>query len=126
MTIETYAETFSYGSIAGRFASIDYADSMGGYEWDQFHVLRGVDGLLYVGFAGGCSCYGFSDEDPADFKRVESWQDAATEAQAWAKSEDWNEERRTEVVMNLIERLAQSRPAASIAIDPRNPFGDRA
>src|SRR5690348_2211492 len=120
--METYAETWEWGSLKGRFATIDYADSLGGYEWDEFHVMRGVDGHLYVGEDGGCSCNSFSDVDPASFVKVASWQDAATKAQEWANEV----ERRLEVAMNLIERLAQKRPAPFVQIDPRNPFGGAA
>ena len=60
MTTETYAITpESYNSIQ-TFATIDYCDSIGDYEWDEFRVLRGVDGLLYVHAASGCSCFGWA------------------------------------------------------------------
>ena len=124
---ETYAETWDWGGLKGRFATIDYADSLCGYEWDEFHVLRGADGHLYVGEDGGCSCNSFSEVDPASFVRVASWQEAADKAQGWAKEEgDWSEERRLPVAMSLIERLAQKRPAPFVQIDPRNPFGGAA
>lgn len=123
---ETYAETWGWGSLKG-FATIDYADSLGGYEWDEFHVLRGMDGYLYVGEDGGCSCKSFSDVDPKSFVKVASWQEAAAKAQEWAKAEGyWSEERRLPVAMNLIERLSQKRPAPFVEIDARNPFGGAA
>ena len=122
MSVETYAEEWSYGRLAGRFRSIDYADSMSGYDWDQFHLLRGIDGSLYVGWDGGCSCQGFSDTDPDDLVKVASWQEAAEKAQEWARNTDvWEErrEQRLSAAMAMIERLTQSRPSAHVDIDLR-------
>ena len=76
MTPETYAITPESYQRIQNFATIDYCDSIGGYEWDEFRVMRGVDGLLYVHAASGCSCFGFDSEDPADFTPVEGWQGA--------------------------------------------------
>lgn len=121
MTTETYADTFAYGALAGRFASIGSADAYGGYEWDQIHVLRGADGYLYVGADSGCSCNSFGDHttDPNEFVRCSSWQDAANQVRAWI--EDYPDHR-TAVGMQLIERLTNKQPAARIDIDPRQPW----
>lgn len=127
MTTETYAITpESYNSIQ-TFATIDYCDSIGGYEWDEFRVLRGVDGLLYVHAASGCSCFGFDSEDPADFTRVDGWQDAVKRLREWVREDGgWAADRRRTVAQALEERLADKRPRKRIAIkDARNPWGDR-
>lgn len=124
MSAETYVEVYdSWSNLHGRFATIDSADSIGGYEWDVFHVLRGADGYLYVGEGAGCSCNSFDSTDGSDFTRVDSWQEAAAKAQQWAKEDDWSVEQRTNVVMDLIQRLAQERPAPHVELDIRNPFG---
>lgn len=117
---ETYAVAWTYGQLNG-WATIDYCDSIGGYEWDEFHVLRGPDGLLYIGSAGGCSCNSFSDESPADFVPVDNWQDAVKRLRAWAK-EGYD---RAGVALELESRLAASRPRKRIAHDPRRGFERR-
>lgn len=121
---ETYADVFTYGGLKGRFASLDCANAGGGYDWDEFHVLRGVDGHLYVGSASGCSCNSFSDTDPITFQRVGSWQQAAAEALAWVGEESsYRDEQRETAAMNLIERLSRVRPEPHVEIDVRLPFG---
>lgn len=121
MTTETYALTPEPYERIQNFATIDYCDSLGGYDWDEFRVMRGVDGLLYVHAASGCSCLGFDFEDPADFTPVGGWQDAVKRLREWAREDDdW---RRT-VAQALEERLADKRPRKRIAIkDARNPWG---
>ena len=47
--IETYAEKWGRHTGLNGFRTIDYCNGASGYEWDEFHVLRGPDGLLYVG-----------------------------------------------------------------------------
>lgn len=124
--IETYAETPESYSTIQTFATIDYCDSIGGYEWDDFRVLRGVDGLLYVHAAGGCSCNDFDMEDPADFTPVDGWQDAVKRLRAWVKEYDYSDNARRTVAQALEERLAAKRPRKRIAIkDARNPWGVR-
>lgn len=117
---ETYAEVWDYGSLKG-WATIDYCDSIGGYEWDEFHVLRGPDGLLYVGADGGCSCNYFGDTSPADLTPVNGWQDAVKRLNAWANEEHWSDDRRG-VAAELRSRLAEKRPRKRIAHDPTKGF----
>lgn len=119
MTAETYPDTFAYGTLAGRFASIDYADSYGGYEWDQIHILRGVDGRLYVGADSGCSCNNFDDADARTFTSVANWTAAAEAVKSWIAERP--DDRET-VGMQLIERLTNKQPAAHVDIDPRQPW----
>ena len=121
MSDETYAE-IPYSSSLNTFATIDYCDSIGGYEWDDFRVLRGTDGLLYVHAAGGCSCYDFNDENPADFTPVANWQEAVKRLREWVREEDYMD--RATVADELASRLADKRPRKRIAIDGRNPWGE--
>jgi hypothetical protein len=80
------------------------------YSWNVFAVMRGDDGLLYVGDTSGCSCYGF--EDTLDeVEVVKSWQDAATKAQEWAKTSAYDEEEKAAGI-ELAERLMTLRPPA--------------
>ena len=99
------------------FATIDYADSADGYEWDEFHVIRGRDGNLYVGADSGCSCNDFYDAALAldDLTRVSSWIEAAEQVKEWIS--DSKGDRET-AGMNLIERLTNTRPTAVLDIDP--------
>ncbi|HUG51772.1 MAG TPA: hypothetical protein VLZ78_12315 [Terrimesophilobacter sp.] len=85
------------------------------YEWSEFAVMRGSDGHLYVGHTSGCSCNDF-EENLTEVVRVGSWQEAADHAKRWAEDEDGaylGEE--SQAGMNLIERLAKSRPAAVVS-----------
>ena len=127
MTTETYAETPRPYSRISSFATIDYCDSIGDYQWDEFRVLRGIDGRLYVHAASGCSCYGFDMEDPADFTLVDGWMEAVKRLREWARGyNDWSADRRRTVAQALEERLAATRPPARITIqDARNPWGAR-
>lgn len=119
---EKYAETWDYSRLKG-WATIDYADSTGGYEWDQIHVLRGPDGNLYTGTGSGCSCNYFGDEDPVDFVRHMGWVDAARAVRAWIDdAESWRVNERETVGMSLIERLTTTKPAGHIEHDPRKGF----
>lgn len=123
---EKYADTHEWGTLRGRFATIDYADSIGGYEWDQIHILRGADGHLYVGMDGGCSCNSFGDHltEVEDFTRVTSWQHAADLVREWfEKADSWQVDRRRTSGMDLIERLNKTRPSAYLSIDARDPWG---
>lgn len=124
MTAEDYTETHEYSTRLSSFATIEYCDSYCGYEWDQFHVLRGIDGYLYVGADSGCSCNSFGDFDPEDLERVPSWVAAAEKAREWAAerpADEWDYGREA-AAMQLIERLAEKRPAAHIQIDARRPW----
>lgn len=126
MSTETYAFTPEPYHRIQNFATIDYCDSSGGYEWDEFRVLRGVDGRLYVHDARGCSCHDFDEESPADFTPVSGWQEAIKRLREWAREHDWDESYRRPVAQALEERLAATRPPARITIqDARNPWGDR-
>ena len=127
MTTETYAETPDSYSRIQTFATIDYCDSIGGYEWDEFRVLRGLDGRLYVHAASGCSCNSFDDESPADFTPVDGWQDAVKRLREWVREDGgWAADHRRTVAQALEERLADKRPRKRIAIkDAGNPWGDR-
>lgn len=127
MSTETYAITPKPYSSIQTFATIDYCDSIGDYEWDEFHVLRGIDGLLYVHAASGCSCNSFDEESPADFTPVEGWQGAVKLLRGWVREDgDLVADRRRTVAQALEERLADKRPRKRIAIkDARNPWGDR-
>lgn len=121
---ETYVETPDTFS-RNTFATIDCAVSIGGYEWDQFRLLRGVDGRLYIHAASGCSCNYFDDEDPADFTPVATWQEAVKRLREWAREEreEYGVESRTTVAEEMASRLATTRPKARIKIDARNPSG---
>lgn len=125
--IETYAENWGqYGPvcIADRerdtrlngFRTIDYCNGASGYEWDEFHVLRGPDGLLYVGHGFGCSCNYFGDTSPADLTCVNGWHDAVKRLRAWVTSESWAEDQRRPVALELESRLSASRPRKRIAL----------
>ena len=118
---ENYAEIHeSYEAIAG-WATIDYADSIGGYEWDQFRVMRGPDGLLYVATEGGCSCNYFGNDGPSGFVRVSSWQEAVKRLGEWEREYDFDKSRRP-VAAELRSRLSRDRPRARIAHDPAKGF----
>ena len=127
MTTETYVETPDYYSRTSSFATIDYCDSLGGYEWDEFRVMRGIDGLLYVHAASGCSCNSFDMEDPANFTLVDGWMEAVRRLREWVREDGgWAADRRRTVAQALEERLAEKRPRKRIAIkDAGNPWGDR-
>lgn len=120
---ETYTEIHdgSWGNFAG-WATIDYA-RVGGYEWEEFHVMRGPDGRLYVGSSSGCSCNSFEyNLTPADLVRVSGWHDAVKHLNEWAKPEsEWDTDR-TSAAAELRSRLAEKRPRARIAHDPVRGF----
>ena len=95
------------------------------YSWNEFVVMRGSDGALYVGASGGCSCNYFEENlEGGDLAKVSSWQDAAERAKRWAKGEDYRDKGKEDYyggpymeeekrgAMNLVERLARDRPAA--------------
>ena len=110
---KTYVETY----LQKGWQTIDYADSICGYEWDEVHVMRGPDGRLYVGSDCGSSCSSFGDQGPdPDWDRVASWQEAADYIKEWITEAP---DARSEVGMNLIERLSETRPAAHLDVDPR-------
>lgn len=110
---ETYVDTY----LPKGWKTIDYADSSCGYEWDEVHVMRGPDGRLYVGSGSGCSCNSFGDGGPSsDWERAASWQKAADYIQEWIAEVP---DERSEVGMNLIERLREVRPPAHVNVDPR-------
>lgn len=110
---ETYVDT----DLPEGWKTIDYADAYGGYEWDEVLVMRGPDGHLYVGSDSGCSCNWFGDEGMEGVvERVASWQEAADYIQEWIAEEP---DPRTDVGMNLIERLRETRPVAHLDVDPR-------
>jgi hypothetical protein len=113
---EVYEEEWGNLTALSGYKTIASADALGGYEWDQFHVLRGPDGRLYVGDGSGCSCNYFGDTSPADLAPVESWQDAGNRAQEWAQNPEfpWHE-RRAGVAYELCATLARVRPAAVLA-----------
>jgi hypothetical protein len=82
------------------------------YQWSEFAVMRGDDGLLYVGDTSGCSCNSFTEnlcED--DVTLVASWQEAAEKCKEWIGTA-YMDESEKRGGMDLIERLAQSRPPA--------------
>lgn len=114
---EVYEEEWGDWTALAGYKTIASADALGGYEWDQFHVLRGPDGRLYVGDGTGCSCSYFGDTSPADLAPVESWQDAANRVQAWAQDPDasWAHERRAGPAYELCATLARIRPPAVLA-----------
>ena len=119
MSIETYVDK-PWGDRFPAFATIDYADSSGGYEWDQFHVIRGCDGYLYTGEGVGCSCYGFWDSADAP-KRAKNWIEVADRIKAWI-AEGYDYSNRESTGMRLIERLAASKPDGHIdTADPKWP-----
>ena len=120
---ETYVQVLgSWGNLQG-WATIDYCDSIGGYEWDEFHVLRGPDGRLYVGESGGCSCDSFQGNlDPSDMTPVSGWPEARKRIQAWITDNEWSGDSRRAVALDLIERLNANPPKARIKVDPTKPF----
>lgn len=111
---ETYEEEWNdrYGGLAG-YKTITSADAGESCDWDQFHVLRGPDGRLYVGAESGCSCNYFGDTRPDDLTPVDSWHDAANRAQEWAQNPEfpWHE-RRAGAAYELCATLARIRPPA--------------
>ena len=116
---EVYEEVWGDWTALSGYKTIVSADALDSYEWDQFHVLRGPDGRLYVGCDMGCSCSGFYDTDPAELTPVASWQEAANRAQAWAQdpAAAWAHERRAGVAYELCATLARVRPPAVLAPD---------
>lgn len=115
-TVETYSRTWSDWSSLNGFRTIDYCDSRGGYEWDEFHVLRGPDGRLYIGVGSGCSCNDFGETSPADLVPVEGWQDAVKRLRQWASEDSWRSEGRKAVAIELESRLATTRPRKRITL----------
>ena len=114
MTTETYVDK-PWGDQFPAFASIDFADAYEGYEWDQFHVIRGRDGYLYTGEGNGCSCFDFWTDLEAP-QRARSWIEVAERIKEWIGSQEaWND--RESAGMQLIERLTNTKPAAHIDID---------
>ena len=111
---EVYEEEWGNLAALSGYKTIASADALGGYEWDQFHVLRGPDGRLYVGAGSGCSCSYFGDTSPADLAPVDSWREAAHRVQAWARDPgaSWAHERRAGVAYELCATLARIRPPA--------------
>ena len=81
------------------------------YSWNEFAVMRGDDGFLYVGDASGCSCYGF-EENLDEVTKVASWQEACAKAQEWAKEEKYLDESERKGCMDMIERLNTAQPPA--------------
>lgn len=118
---ETYAEIHDSWEYISGWATIDYCDSIASYEWDQFRVMRGPDGLLYVAFDGGCSCNYFGQDGSAAFSPVQNWQEAVKRLNEWAR-EDGRDEYRRPVAEELRARLTQSRPRKRIAHDPVKGF----
>ena len=114
---ETYEQEWGDWTALAGYKTIVSADALACYEWDAFHVLRGPDGRLYVGSDSGCSCSGFNDTPPSDLTPVDSWQEAAHRAQAWARDPgaSWAHERRAGVAYELCATLARIRPAAVLA-----------
>jgi hypothetical protein len=121
--VETYVEIHdgAWGNFKG-WATIDSA-RVGGYDWEEFRVMRGPDGRLYVGSSSGCSCNDFdTNVEPADLTPAEGWQDALHRLNKWAEPEyEWDTDRQT-AATELRSRLAQSRPRKRIAHDVRKGF----
>ena len=123
MSTETYLEVHErgYGNFGG-WATIDSARA-GAYSWEEFRVMRGPDGLLYVGSSAGCSCYDFDDQmKPADLTPVTGWQDALKRLGEWEKPEYEGDDDRRTVAADLRSRLAEKRPRKRIAHDVRKGF----
>ncbi len=116
---EVYEEEWGNLTALSGYKTIVSADALGFWEWDQFYVLRGPDGRLYVGAGSGCSCNYFGQTGPGELTPVESWQDAGNRAQAWAQDPDasWAHERRTGPAYELCATLARIRPPAVLAPD---------
>lgn len=85
-------------------------DSIGGYEWDRFVVLRDPsDGRLYTIDGSGCSCnYLFQDVGGLrDLDGPFTMQQVAARAQAWerADGDEWMAERRRGLGADIVGSL---------------------
>jgi hypothetical protein len=81
------------------------------YQWSEFAVMRGIDGLLYVGSDSGCSCNSFGDHgDLQDFRPAENWHDVVKAVRQWRDELGDYSSSEKRGAEELIERLSKSRP----------------